>query len=262
MSASAPAVGHPPAERRGVARWSVFLLDHILPATLFLLATLGNLMILMEVMSGTGPAAGVEGGELTWLIAHRALTTIFACLIAILFAVRRPRANQRMGLIAELGALMVRPGDAGLRKSVGRQVVPALVALAGTEALVVASLAPITETSELFVIPGTVLGAIGLTFAIISLGSLGRSFGVFPEARSLVTHGPYRWVRHPLYLAEIVSALGWLLVNLSVFSTANFIVFVGLQYWRTTFEERALSQEFPMYAEYRKRTWRILPGIH
>jgi protein-S-isoprenylcysteine O-methyltransferase Ste14 len=252
----------PHVERRGIARWVVFALDHVLPATLFLLATLGNVMTLADVIAGTGPATGLDMGERLWLIAHRALTTIFACMIAILFAVRRPRANQRIGLIAELGMLLVRPSDRALRHNVAAQIVPAIVALAGTEALVLASLAPITETSKLFVVPGTVLGAIGLAFAIVSLGSLGRSFGVFPEARSLVTRGPYRWVRHPLYLAEITAALGWLLVNLSLFTLANFIIFVGLQYWRTVFEERALRQEFAEYTEYRKHTWRILPGIH
>jgi protein-S-isoprenylcysteine O-methyltransferase Ste14 len=262
VSAADSSYGTPRTERRGLARWTVFTLDHILPATLFMLTALGNAMTLGEIIAGTGPTAGVDAVERAWLLAHRVLTTLFACLIAILFAIRRPRHNQRIGLIAELGALLVHPGDPALRKSVGQQIIPAIVAIAGTNGLVLASLAPITETSQLFVVPGTVLGAIGLALAIVSLASLGRSFGVFPEARSLVTHGPYQWIRHPLYLTEIISALGWLLVNLSPFTAANFVLFVGLQYWRTVFEERTLSQEFPEYGEYRKRTWRILPGIH
>jgi protein-S-isoprenylcysteine O-methyltransferase Ste14 len=106
------------------------------------------------------------------------------------------------------------------------------------------------------------LSLAGLVFAIVSLASLGRSFGIFPEARRLVTHGPYRWVRHPLYLAEITGALGGLLSSISIPTVAPFAVFVVLQYWRAMYEERALVQAFPEYAEYARKTWRILPGIH
>jgi protein-S-isoprenylcysteine O-methyltransferase Ste14 len=245
-----------------LARWAVFLLDHVLPATVFLLAGVGNAYVLVSITRGEGPAQGLPLVEQVWLFLNRLVGTAFSCLIGILFAVRRPRANQRRGLIAELGTLLLHPRDRALRRNVGHQLLPAFIALAGTEALVFANLAPITETSTLFVVPGTVIGVIGLFFAIISLGTLGRSFGVFPEARRLVTRGPYRWVRHPLYLAEIVSAFGWLLVNFSIFTAINFLVFIGLQYWRAIFEERTLAAEFPEYGDYRTHTWRILPGIH
>ena len=48
----------------------------------------------------------------------------------------------------------------------------------------------------------------GLAFAIGSVAVLGRCFGILPDVRGLVTHGPYRWVRHPLYLGELTAVLG------------------------------------------------------
>jgi protein-S-isoprenylcysteine O-methyltransferase Ste14 len=43
-------------------------------------------------------------------------------------------------------------------------------------------------------------------FTAWGIWSLRRSFSITVEARALVTHGPYRWVRHPVYLGEIMAA--------------------------------------------------------
>jgi protein-S-isoprenylcysteine O-methyltransferase Ste14 len=100
---------------------------------------------------------------------------------------------------------------------------------------------------------------VGTTLTIWSLGTLGRSFGIFPEARSLVVRGPYRWVRHPVYLWEIVSGFALVISKPHPIAVVLFVAFVGLQYWRTIFEERALETAFPEYAEYRARVGRLLP---
>src|SRR5450756_274814 len=53
-------------------------------------------------------------------------------------------------------------------------------------------------------VSASILGALTLSF-------LGRSFSVMPEARRLVTSGPYSIVRHPLYLFELLGVVGILL---------------------------------------------------
>ena len=48
----------------------------------------------------------------------------------------------------------------------------------------------------------------GLAFSLASVAVLGRCFGILPDVRGLVVRGPYRLVRHPLYLGELTAALG------------------------------------------------------
>jgi protein-S-isoprenylcysteine O-methyltransferase Ste14 len=82
------------------------------------------------------------------------------------------------------------------------------------------------------------------------------------EARKLVTGGPYRIVRHPLYLGEQVSIAGVLLQYLSPAVLFVFAVQIAFQFYRMSCEEKILAATFPEYAEYAKRTWRILPGLY
>lgn len=106
-----------------------------------------------------------------------------------------------------------------------------------------------------------VLLLVGMGFAIWSLAALGRCFSVVPEVRGLVTSGPYRWVRHPIYLGEITATLGVLLPIMSVINVAIVLLFCGLQLWRTRYEEAGLAAIFPEYSDYQRRTTRLLPGL-
>jgi protein-S-isoprenylcysteine O-methyltransferase Ste14 len=68
-------------------------------------------------------------------------------------------------------------------------------------------------------------------------------------------------VRHPVYLGELVSALGMLIAKPHPAIFALYVAFVVLQYWRTTLEEDALAEVFPNeYPAYRARVSRLVPG--
>jgi Flp pilus assembly pilin Flp len=90
--------------------------------------------------------------------------------------------------------------------------------------------------------------------------ALGRCFGVLPEARGLVTHGPYSLVRHPLYLGEFAAVAGLLIASPSARNLAAGVVFTIAQFTRMGLEERALTREFPEYADYAARTPRLVPS--
>jgi len=78
--------------------------------------------------------------------------------------------------------------------------------------------------------------------------------------RGLVLRGPYRLVRHPVYLGEIVAGFGILLTRPHLLTLALLVVFIAFQYWRTVFEERALATAFPSeYPAYRVRVPRLFP---
>jgi len=108
----------------------------------------------------------------------------------------------------------------------------------------------------------SVVATLGLAIAVGGLLSLRRNFGILPEARGLTTSGLYRLVRHPIYLGEML-ALSALILPLA--TPRNLVVLLGvwgLQVLRTYYEEAALARQFPDYAEYRRRTRRLIPGLY
>jgi protein-S-isoprenylcysteine O-methyltransferase Ste14 len=97
-------------------------------------------------------------------------------------------------------------------------------------------------------------------FALWSMAHLRRSLSIIPEARALVTSGPYTLIRHPLYLAEVSSALAVVLSWPALVPAGAFCVFVVLQLTRARFEERLLTRAFPgRYPAYMAVTPRLIP---
>jgi hypothetical protein len=90
---------------------------------------------------------------------------------------------------------------------------------------------------------------------------LGRSFSVMAEARQLVTAGVYRHVRHPLYLAEEIAAVGCAMQFFSLWAVLLLAAQIAFQLRRMANEERVLTQSFPEYARYRQNTARLIPGL-
>lgn len=105
------------------------------------------------------------------------------------------------------------------------------------------------------------LAVAGNAVALVTLAYLGRSFSILPEARRLVTTGPYAIVRHPLYLAEETVIIGMILNHLHWISVTAGIAHLGLQILRMGWEERVLTAAFPQYDAYRSRVKRFIPGI-
>ena len=104
------------------------------------------------------------------------------------------------------------------------------------------------------------IGAGSLGSAMV-LWRLGKSFSILPEARKLVTGGPYAYVRHPLYSVEIITILGTALQFAAPWSWIIAAIVVVLLWIRSHFEEQVLEQTFPEYGDYRLRTKRFIPGV-
>ncbi|HEY5046953.1 MAG TPA: isoprenylcysteine carboxylmethyltransferase family protein [Rhizomicrobium sp.] len=148
---------------------------------------------------------------------------------------------------------------------VGRSIgmLPRLAALAGAYvSLARPKLLPFAHLPWLLGVVAVTLTVLGTIASIIVLIRLGRAFSILPEARRLVTDGPYRIVRHPLYVAEEVGNIGIMLQYLQPWSLLIEIAAVALQLWRISFEERVLRDTFPEYAAYAQRTRRLIPGIY
>ena len=123
-------------------------------------------------------------------------------------------------------------------------------------------LAPRAELPLAAKIAAAALILIGNVFAAYALSHLGRSFSILPEGRKLVTGGPYRYVRHPLYAAEAVATLGAMINFLSPWAVAIVALQLALQLGRIHYEEKVLRAAFPQYAAYAKRTARLIPGVY
>ena len=107
-------------------------------------------------------------------------------------------------------------------------------------------------------LPGLLLQIGGLLFALWALWSLGPAFGIAPADRGLVTAGPYRWVRHPVYAGELLSLFGYVLVNPSPWNGAIWLVLAATATLRTRWEERVIEGYAPYAQQVR---WRLLPGV-
>jgi protein-S-isoprenylcysteine O-methyltransferase Ste14 len=112
--------------------------------------------------------------------------------------------------------------------------------------------------SPMSVLIGGALISIGNILDVWGYMVLCRSFAIVPEARELKTAGPYRFVRHPVYLGQFLAQGGvWLFfARLHVVWIALYVAFVALQLYRSKLEERVLAEAFgESYEAYRRRTF-------
>jgi protein-S-isoprenylcysteine O-methyltransferase Ste14 len=108
---------------------------------------------------------------------------------------------------------------------------------------------------------GLVIVTLAACLSFTSLASLGRWFGVRPALRGLMTKGPYRLVRHPMYLAYIIADIGY---NLQEWNLGTvLLVLAGWMsvLYRIRAEERVLARDpgWPAYAA--RVRYRLVPGL-
>lgn len=110
---------------------------------------------------------------------------------------------------------------------------------------------------------GFLLCATGFAFAIWARFHLGRNWGqpmTLKAGHELITSGPYRFVRHPIYTGILIAMLGSTLVT--PFWIVAFVFLTGYFVYSARTEERIMMKQFPdQYPEYRKRTGALMPFI-
>lgn len=139
---------------------------------------------------------------------------------------------------------------------------PRFVALLAANLLIAVALLPRAALSAPALTAATILTGAGTVAEVIILLWLGRSFTILPEARRLVTSGPYRYIRHPLYLVSIVASIGAMMQFEQPWAFLLVAAADALQIARLHYEERVLGAAFPEYSEYAAGTWRLLPGVY
>lgn len=120
---------------------------------------------------------------------------------------------------------------------------------------------PAESASTRLVVTGDLLTLAACAWLFVAVVALGRCFGVLPEARGLVTSGPYSVVRHPVYLGELGACAGLVVASPTVWNLAVAVVFATAQAVRMRLEEAALEAAFPEYEAYAAATPRLLPRV-
>ena len=108
---------------------------------------------------------------------------------------------------------------------------------------------------------GLVLVIVSACLSFASLIVLGRLFGVRPALRGVMTKGPYRIVRHPMYLAYVIGDIGY---NLQEWNTGTVLMVIAgwaALLYRIHAEERVLSQDSRWQVYSGSVRYRLLPGL-
>lgn len=110
-----------------------------------------------------------------------------------------------------------------------------------------------------------VLCALGAVLGLFALSHnrIGAS-GVYPELpdqAGLITSGPYRFMRHPMYSGLMLMTVGIALFNLHLLNLVGVAAVVLAVVGKVSIEERDLAARFPQYARYAAQTPRFLPRL-
>ena len=108
---------------------------------------------------------------------------------------------------------------------------------------------------------GVLMLLMGLSLQVWAKLILRRSFGIVPANRGVKASGPYRLVRHPMYLGYVTVHVGFLLLSPNLWNLTVYAASFGVQLFRILAEERLLGAD-PAYGAFQARTrWRLLPGV-
>jgi protein-S-isoprenylcysteine O-methyltransferase Ste14 len=82
-----------------------------------------------------------------------------------------------------------------------------------------------------------------------------------PGAASIITRGPYRLIRHPMYSAALVFIWAGVASHLSVLTISVGVVVTAVVIVRVIVEERLLRAKYPEYPDYSRSTKALIPFV-
>ena len=164
--------------------------------------------------------------------------------------------------------------DPGLSGPSGPAAPPAKRLLKGIKALLLVCLAiqtlfldlfPIAERPAALRVVGTSLYVVGLSIAVAGRVQLGPNWVDLEDARirpgqSLVAHGLYRYVRHPIYAGDLLLLIG-LELALNSWLVLGALIPLVVVLRQAAEEETLLARAFPDYGAYRAGTKRFIPFV-
>ena len=219
-----------PRGRTG-AYWRELVFSRLLPALFFSVFVARQLLFL-----GAGLQSAHNFNDYLFVL-QQVLALSYFTMLVVLYSTRLPQ------------------------RGTDHRLLVVVIAFTGTFSAIGASFLPGGSHRTWLVLPADVLATIGLAYSVWGLAYLRRSFSIVPEARRLVTGGPYRLSRHPVYLGEIITAIGVNLATAGWPGALAIAYFVTAEILRMRWEEGVLSRAFPdQYPAYAARVSRFFPN--
>lgn len=205
-------------------------------------------------------AGGVDTERFADLLARATIVVLFS-FMAIRFGADFLSTGRVTGLLLLVSEALVvlltviRRSAAAVDRSVRARLLTALSMLGPPllQPAHVAALLPQTMT--------VAASAIGLAIVIAGKVTLGRSFGLMPANRGVVSSGLYRVVRHPIYLGYLITHVAFLLATPSAWNIAALFAADAALLARAVCEEQTLSRDERYRAYQQTVRWRVCPGV-
>jgi len=167
-------------------------------------------------------------------------------IISVGFLTRKPLRRTAPGFLPRIAAYS------------GTFIFPLFLTWAGKWHSQWLGLSPIKRMQEV----GALLWVAGSLLGLWTVWTLRQSISLVAQARSLVTSGPYRLARHPIYACYLLQYVGLWLAHWNLALGLILLVWFALTAVRMYFEESVLQAEFPQYHEYQKTVGLLAPRVH
>ncbi len=223
-----------------IAYMSTKKIDHRMDIGRMIILPIFSLLLLVYIKSFYADAKALEPVSTIKVatLIHRLLLVCFYALLVFLYFIR------------------------SAAKSTTRSFITKTIAVVATFLpFTIPSLSSPSDNPNMMLL-ANLITILGMAIALYSLGTLGRSFSIIPQARTLVQTGPYRFVRHPVYLGELIANLGVVLARPSTLAMALYCLITALLIYRALQEEKLLASIFPEYEAYSLRRARFIPGVY
>ena len=217
--------------KRPAGYWRDLVFSRLLPALFF------SLFLARQVLFVWGGLQSLHSATDYLFLLQQCLALAYFTMLVVLYSMRLPArgTDHRLGVI--------------------------FIAFTGTFTAIGASFLPGGGHRVWLVLPADIIATIGLAYSVWGLAYLRRSFSIIPEARRLVTGGPYALSRHPVYLGEVITAIGINLATAGWLGAIAIAYFIFAELLRIRWEERVLSRAFPGdYPDYARRVPRYAPN--
>ncbi len=218
-------------ERRSGAYWRDLVFSRLLPALFFSVFLARQLLFVRDGLLSMHQASD------SLFVLQQLLALAYFTMLVVLYSTRLPKSGT------------------------DHRAAVVFIAFTGTFSAIAAPFLPGGGHREGLVLVADLLATAGLAYSVWGLAYLRRSFSIIPEARRLVTGGPYSLSRHPVYLGEIVAAVGINLATAGWPGALAVVYFIVCELLRIRWEERVLERAFPdQYPTYARRVSRYFPN--